>query len=75
MIVSPPTEPRSCHMNNKPRKKRPNMEIWSEQPMQGAKCYQDLVDFVNSINPENVDSFYCLVNKKPMAKVKGGKNG
>ena len=48
---------------DRPRKRAPNMELWSEQPMpEGA--WQDLLDFVRGIRPENVDSFYILVNKK-----------
>lgn len=52
-------------MNKKPRKRKPNFEIWSEQPMSTPLGYRDLIDFVTRFRPEDVDSFYCLVNKKP----------
>ena len=54
-------------MSDKPRKKRPNMEIWSDQPTQGPQCYQDLLDFVEDQLAEELDDALhkAITNHQP----------
>jgi hypothetical protein len=48
---------------NKPRRRAPYLEMYSEKNMK-PEAWQDLLGLVNRIRPELVDSFYVFVNKK-----------